>query len=203
MQEESSNSTTYNDLMKKIEAMRKNPKKKQKKKLPTLLLFFNVALIALIAFHFYRTAPERHYYTTMLRYGEIRYRFSITHDEATRKVSYSVSVKNESTGDRAVDYRGPLATVSLYHADTDVGSVPIAENVKKLSLQPNEVKVFFNTMDDTHLKDFASAHPELFVPKRRTFFSPARRHVPLTAEIRVNTTPVVATILEFKYTEER
>jgi hypothetical protein len=81
--------------------------------------------------------------------------------------------------------------------------VAIAENVKRLALQPNEVKVFFNTMDDTQLKDFASAHPELFVPKRRTFFSPARRHVPLTAEIRVNMAPVISTILEFKYTEER
>jgi hypothetical protein len=39
MQEDPSNNTAYNDLMKKIEAMRKNPKKKQKKKLPRLLLF--------------------------------------------------------------------------------------------------------------------------------------------------------------------
>lgn len=190
----------YDEMMAKINSRKRSPLTRKRRKLPAFFVFLNIFIIAIMAFHYYRNVPERQYFTTLLSYSGVQYRFSITRDEATQKLSYSLTAKNSADALVRVAFRDPVATVSVRHEDTVVSTVKLGEKIRELTLKPGDSKVFVESTGVGAFVDFTNANRELITPKRRTFLSSEKRHIPLSAEVRLETREPVATVLDFKYT---
>lgn len=189
----------YDEMMEKIHSRKKRPLSQKKRKLPQFFVFLNIFLIAVMVFHYYRSTPERQYYSTVLIYGGVQYRFSITRD-VTQQFNYTLTAKNLQNVTARVPFRDPVATVSIRHEDLTVSAIRLGEKVRDISLKPGDTRAFVVTTGVGTYVDFANANRDLITPKRRSFLSSEKRHIPLSAEVRLETREPVSTVLEFKYT---
>ena len=190
---------SYEEMIEKINSRKKRPLSKKRRKLPSFLIFLNIFIIAVMIFHYYRSSPERQYYSTVLIYSGVQYRFSITRD-VSQQFNYSLTVKNLQGAMARVPFRDPVATVSIRHEDSLVSTVKLGGSVREISLKPGDSRAFVVSTGVGAFVDFANANRELITPKRRSFLSSEKRHIPLSAEIRLETREPVATVLDFKYT---
>ena len=190
---------SYEEMMEKINSRKKRPMSQKRRKLPQFFIFLNIFIIAVMVFHYYRSTPERQYYSTVLMYGGVQYRFSITRD-VTQQFNYSLTAKNLQGALVRVPFRDPVATVSIRHEDALVSTIKLGGNLREISLKPGDSKVFVESTGVGVFVDFANANRDLITPKRRSFLSSEKRHIPLSAEIRLETREPVATVLDFKYT---
>lgn len=191
----------YEEVMEKLKTIKRTPSERKKRKLPSYIIFLNVFLIAVMVFHYYRTSnPERQYYTTVLVYGGVQYRFSITRDGVTQKITHALTAKNIRNAIVRVPFSDPVATITVRHDETVVSTVKLGDKVREISLKPGDTRVFAESTGVGAFVDFANANRDLITPQRRTFLSSEKRHIPMSAEIKLETREPVATLLDFKYT---
>lgn len=190
----------YDDVMEKLDRIKSAPSTQKKKKLPRFIIFLNIFLIGVMVFHYYRGMPGNEYYSTVIIYGGIQYRFSITREGAARKFIYSLTAKNARNTAVRVPFRGNVATVSIRNDETVVSAVKLGDGVRDLFLNPGDSKAFVESTGVGAFVDFANANRDLVTPRRRTIMSSEKRHIPMSAEVRLETGEPVATVLDFKYT---
>ena len=195
----------YEEAIDKYMNRRRRSAPPRNKKLPVIFILFSVLIIGFMLFFYFRSErgssvdKDQSNISANIQYGGIQYQFSIKQDREFKKFNFSLIVENQNPAVKKLAFKDPVLTVNIRHKDTPIAAVNLGGGVKTFMLKPKEVREFFSTIAYGIFYDYADSHREFITPRRQTLFSMDKRHIPLVADIVVQTGDLPGTKLNFRY----
>jgi hypothetical protein len=176
----------------------------QKRKRFTGGLFIaNIVFIIILYAVFSNKNDIAEYQTSVFKYKDLQFRFSMTRDRETQDFIFSLSTSPTGGKNAAVHFNADMAEVVISYGPAVIVKKTVGENVTALDLKPGDSDVRKTVIERYELKLYADAHPESVIETRGSIFHPGKPYIPLIAEVRIHADQPLATMLKFNYEVDR
>ena len=187
------------ETLKRIRSGEKPEGSKKKKRTSRILLAVDAVLIVVILIFFYNRQPQSLYRSSTFNYKDIAIRFSVSGDKATGNYLFSLTMQSRSTKPVVIRCDKNAGTITLRSGDAVIVSEPIGEEITAIKLAPEENRSMARIIEKKVINDFASTHPDNVKEVKRTLIQFEKRHVPVQADLTLNTKDPITVTLEFNH----
>ncbi|HOO73242.1 MAG TPA: hypothetical protein PK926_15900 [Spirochaetota bacterium] len=187
------------ETLKRIRSGEKPDGSKKRKRTSRILLAVDAVLIIVILIFFYNRQPQSLYRSSTFNYKGTAIRFSVSGDKTTGNYLFSLTMQSRSTEPVVIRCEKNAGTITLRSGDTVIVSEPVGEDITAIKLAPEENRSMARIIEKKVINEFALAHPEKVKEVKRTLIQFEKRHVPVQADLTLNTKDPITVTLEFNH----
>ena len=195
----SQRSPIIEEALKRIRTGEHSPGSKKRRRTSKGLLILDAVLIIIILLFFYNKEPDTMYKTTSFNYRDIAVRISLTSEKETGDYLFSLTLNSRAEKSLSLPIDKSLATINLYCDGKLVTTEQIGPDMNTVSLKKEESKTYARIVNAALLTEYAREHHESVQPRKKSLIQLEKQHIPVRAEITLNTAEPVAITLDFKH----
>ncbi len=199
--EKQEKSSFLKDYIERVKSGKKSPESIRKRRLSRIILVIDIIIVITVLIIFNRNSNEPVYHSTSLSVNDIYYRASITREKESGIYLFSFVIKSESKKEKTLYFNESIAKLDLKYKMNTIYTTIIGDNLQKLKILPGEVKTFVSEINDSVIRQFASEHADVIIPRKKTLFH-VKRYIPLSGIITINTKEKVLARIDFNYMVE-
>lgn len=187
------------EVLKRIRSGERTDYSKKRRRTSKILFVVDAFLIVIILLFFYNRNTDKLYHTTTFDYSRYSVRLSVTREHNEGDYLFSINLHSKSDKKITINFQKNAGTIQLKTGNTIIDTETFGENIDVIELKPDENQTYARIIDAGILNQYAREHPEALVPKKRSLIQFEKQHIPVKADITLNTSEPVTISLNFKH----